>query len=126
MLTVARPVHGLQTAAIGTSTVVCPKSVEVGGADKETDAVAGTKHIAGIVFEIGTDDVVFLWCLTIIAVHVNVTDTGLSIALCGYIHIGARVLCRSKKQTGGMVLVAEHKATDILPTYRCLSFTRSE
>ena len=126
MLTVACPVHRLQTATIRTGTVIGPETVEVGGADKESDAVAGTKNIAGIVFEIGADDIVFLWRLAVVAVHIHVADTILTIALSGHIYIGAWILCSSEKQTGGVLLIAEDKAADVLPAYWRLSLTGSE
>ena len=126
MLTVACPVHRLQTATIRTGTVIGPETVEVGGADKESDAVAGTKNIAGIVFEIGADDIVFLWRLAVVAVHIHVADTILTIALSGHIHISARTLRCRKEQTGGVIPVTEHKSADVLPAYRRLGLTRSE
>jgi len=125
LLAVACPVHRLQTAAIRTGAVVSPETIEVGGADKEADAVAGTKHIAGVVLEVGADDVVFLWGLGIIAVHIHVTDAGLAITLRRYIDISTGILRSSKEQTGGVVSVTEHKATDIFSAHRGLGFTGS-
>ena len=126
LLTVARPVHSLQVTAIRTSAIVCPKAVEIGGADKEPDTVAGTKHIAGIVFEVGTDYVVLLGRLAIIAVHIDVANARLTIAFSGHIDIGAWILCSSKEQAGGMLLVTEDKATDIFPADRRLGLAGNE
>ena len=81
MLTVARPVHCLQAAAIRTGTVVGPETIEIGGADKKSDAIAGTKRIAGIVLDVGADHVVFLRRLTVIAVHIHMAYAGLTVAL---------------------------------------------
>ena len=123
MLAVARKVHRLQVAAIGTGTVIGPEAVEVGSADKESDAVAGTKHIAGIILKVGADDIVFLRGLVVVAVHIDVADTGLTVALGGHIDIGSRILCRSKEQAGSVVSVAEDKVTDVFAANWCLCFT---
>ena len=125
-MTIASPVHGLQAAAVWTGTIVCPKTVEIGGADKESDAVAGTKHVAGIVLEVAADDVVFLWRLLIVAIHIDMTDTGLSVALGRHIDISTWILRSGKEQAGGVVPVTEDKATDVFPAHRCLRFTRGK
>ena len=74
LLAVAREIHRLQALAGRTGTVVGPETVEVGETDKETDAVTGTEHIAGVVLAIGTDDIVLAGCLAIVAGHIDMTD----------------------------------------------------
>jgi hypothetical protein len=116
----------LQVTAIRTSAIVCPKAVEIGGADKEPDIVAGTKHVAGIVLEVGGDDVVFLWCFAVVAIHIDVADAVLTIAFGGHIDIGARILCSSEEQAGRVVPITEDKTTDVFSAHRCLGLTGRE
>ena len=123
LLAIARPVHGLQAGAVRTRTVVGPQTVEIGSADKESDAVAGSQHVAGIVFEIGADHVVFLRCLIVVAVHIDMTDAGLSVALGCHIDISAWILRSGKEQAGGVLLVAEDKTADKFSADGSLSLT---
>lgn len=123
LLAVARKVHRLQALAGRTCTVVGPETIEVGEADKETDAVAGTEHIAGVVLAVGTDDIVLAGCLAVVAGHVDMTDRRCTVTRRGHEDVRPRVFDGRKQQTGRVLVAVEEELTWVLPADRRLGLT---